>query len=160
MNRKIDLGFEDGDASSSIKSGGTANVVFAKLKDSRLIEKHQVTDVAVKLLHGNRNTDPEMFESFRYEIALMSALPESPYLVKLIGFSMDPMAIVMRRYSSSLQEFLDSSNIFNDDRTRRKAMTEIALGMGLVHSKNIIHFDLKPGTQEPRSQMIFILCIS
>lgn len=128
-----------------IKSGGTANVVVGALIDPKLIEKHQIVNVAVKIIHGNGIKDRDLFESFRYEISIMSALPESPYLVKLVGYSMEPMSIVMKRYAMSLQECLDSRDFFKEEWKQHKAMVEIALGMQLVHSKNIIHFDLKPG---------------
>jgi serine/threonine protein kinase len=130
---------------SDLKSGGTATVARGKLIDRKLIEQHLVFDVAVKVVHGDRVKEPKIFDSFKYEVTIMSSLPQSPYLVKLVGYSIDPMAIVMKSYAMSLQEALDRQDFFSKDSVKAKAAQEIALGMQIVHSKDIIHFDLKPG---------------
>ena len=126
-----------------VKSGGTASVVNAKLIDPSLIEKHRISDVAVKLVKGEN--EKAIDESFKYEVAIMSALPESPYLVQFIGYCTKPLAIVMKKYAMSLQDCFQNSEFFLDESKKLKAAKEIAMGMQIVHSKNIIHFDLKPG---------------
>ena len=128
------------------KSGGTASVTIGKLKDPELIARHQVVDVAVKILFANEKTDPKLVESFKYEVAIMTSLPESPYLIKTIGYCDKPMSIVMKFYPMNMQELLDRGNFFGYQLEKHQASMEIALGMQLIHGKDIIHFDLKPGT--------------
>jgi serine/threonine protein kinase len=143
LYQKLDL--PSSESMSEIHTGGTAAVHQAKLIDEQLIQKHQVVDVAIKRIFGDRMKNPTVFDSFRYEVTIMSSLPASPYLVQLIGYSIDPMAIVMRNYEMNLQEVLDGGDYFIDEQTMNKAITEIALAMQIIHSKDIVHFDLKPG---------------
>ena len=110
-----------------------------------MISKNGIVDVAIKVVNTNEANKQTVSESFRYEVALMAALPESPYLIKLIGYCLDPMIIVMKFYGMNLQECLDSKQFFTSKDIKMKAMMDIAEGMRLVHSKDIIHFDLKPG---------------
>ena len=138
--------FSDVKDLSSHKTGGTAHVVMGKLRNSKDVHKHGFFDVAVKFFHSNAENHKSFYANFRYEVSLMSALPDSPYLAKLIGYTENPMVIIMKRYLSSLAECLEQPGFFKDYETRRfKASIEIALGMEVIHSKNIVHFDLKPG---------------
>ena len=139
---KFDSKTED---ASNIQSGGTATIKRGILLTKRLISKHNIIDVAVKFINGDRITSPDIFDSFKYEISIMSSLPPSPFLVELIGYSIEPMAIVMKSYAMSLQDVLNRSDFMTNDSIKLKAAKEIALGMQIVHSKDIIHFDLKPG---------------
>ena len=125
-----------------VNSGGTAYVMKGTLIDRNLIEKHQTTDVAVKVVNGK---EPTVIESFKYEVTIMSALPESKYLVRFIGYCLQPMSIIMKNYSMNLQECLEINGFFHDTERQIKAAREIAMGMQIIHSKNVIHFDLKPG---------------
>ena len=134
------ISFEEVDM--NVKDGGTANVVMGTLVDPDLISKYQTKVVAVKFI---RSTTFQVSESFRYEVSIMSAIPESPFIVQMIGYSLKPMAIIMKKYECSLQDFLDKDQSERDAIFNLKAAREIALGMQLIHSKDIIHFDLKPG---------------
>ena len=128
-----------------LKSGGTAKVIRGKIKDPNMIIKHGIVDVAIKVVNSSEATKRTVSESFRYEIALMAALPDSPNLIKLIGYCLDPMIIIMKYYGMNMEECLQSKHFFSSSRIKLKAMMDVAKGMDLVHSKDIIHFDLKPG---------------
>ena len=135
----------DKENEDSYKSGGTAIVRKGKLKTAHMIRKIGLVDVAVKTIYGDRFVDTAVYESFLYEVSIMATLPESPHIVRFIGYCENPMSIIMKFYSMNLQELIDSNVFFSDPAAKMKATIEIAKGMSIVHSKNIIHFDLKPG---------------
>ena len=138
--------FPNDQDSLSTKSGGTAHVIMAKLKDANAPQKYGFTDVAVKFVHSDAKNYKKIYENFRYEISLMSAIPDSPYIVKMVGFCNHPMTIIMKQYMTNLAECLENKSFFKEHQSRRlKASLEIALGMEIIHSKDIVHFDLKPG---------------
>ena len=139
IDRVIDL--ETTGDSSSFKSGGTASVLRGMLKDPRLVSQHGFIDVAVKIINGRSAME---LESFKYEVCIMSSLPESPYIVKLVGYSMRPMSIVMKYYSMSLADMILHRKLESEEGLL-KCSLETARGMEIIHSKDIIHFDLKPG---------------
>ena len=111
-----------------------------------MIEQFGVLEVAVKYIHGDINRDKIVVESFKYEVSIMASLPESPYLVKMIGYCTNPMTIVMKYYPLNLAESFLTLNFIKTREERLKCSLEVAMGMALIHSKDIIHFDLKPGT--------------
>jgi hypothetical protein len=97
--------------SEALGSGGTASIYMGKLKSPALIEKYGKVQVAVKILKEKvKDQSPaqheEVNKNFLYEVALMSSLPPSPYIVQLIGFSEDPKGIVMKYYPLSLKSLL------------------------------------------------------
>ena len=121
--------------------GGTAQVIRCKLKDPKLIEKHGIVDVAVKIFGLETSK-----ESFLYEVMIMSSLPKSPNLIELIGYSDDRLvsAIIMKDYPMSLRDLLVDKSFPNNSETNLKVALDIANGMNLIHQKGIVHFDLKP----------------
>jgi hypothetical protein len=126
-----------------INSGGTAKVCKGWLKNPILIEKHRQLEVAVKVFA--KTNDPELIACFNYEVALMAAIPVSPYLVKIIGNLEAPMSIVMKYYGFSTTDCLKDPKFISNNQITLKAAVDIATGMNLLHQKDIIHFDLKPG---------------
>ena len=134
LNRKIDF-----DDSSANNNGGTASVIKGKLKNPSDIKKFNVIEVAVKFL--NSSVDQTRFH---YETAIMSSLPDSPYIAKLLGYCETPMAIIMPYYSLTMTSVFTESKLGKEE-LASKAALEIALGMELLHDKGIVHFDLKPG---------------
>jgi serine/threonine protein kinase len=139
----FDLNFEILDENSdeyTIMSGGTASVVKGHIKTPSMIENLQFTDVAIKIMHSS-----DANESLKYEVSIMASLPASPYLVKLVGYSLNPIAVIMKYYPLSLADMILNQDFMENDESKLKCCIEIARGMELVHSKEIIHFDLKPG---------------
>ena len=134
------LEIEDENGGQLARAGGTAHVVKARVSDGRLAEQYNCSKVAVKLFGSNQKLD-----SFRYEVTLMGALPDSPYLVKILGYCENPMGIIMKYYPLGLDHILALKDKYKDARTRVRMALDIATGMQILHSKGIIHFDLKPG---------------
>jgi serine/threonine protein kinase len=81
-------------------------------------------------------------EAFLYEIAVMKALPKSPYLINFIGYCEGPLSIIMKFYKTSLAEV--NKILKPTPELFFKIAFDISLGMKLVHAAGIIHLDLKP----------------
>ncbi|KAM9973039.1 hypothetical protein ACTFIR_012410 [Dictyostelium discoideum] len=107
-------------------------------------------DVAVKKLNSNKDkAREEMIQEFKAEVELLGSL-QHPNLVTCYGYSLNPMCIVM--------EFLPSGNLFElihskpseqqqsiklDSTLILAIAFDIARGMQHLHTRNIIHRDLK-----------------
>lgn len=84
--------------------GGTAQILSGKLCDPKLIEKFGIVDVAVKLFGPLTSR-----ESFQYELAIMNAIPKSPNLIELMGYSETPyFSILMKFYPFTLRDLITS----------------------------------------------------
>jgi len=141
--------FFDLDVSSdldSIMRGGTAAVQKGHIKDKSLVEKHGFTDIAVKVMYGDPEAENgKILDNFKYEVSIMASLPNSPNLVKFIGFCLKPMTIIMKHYQFSLFDIMKEPNFKNSLGMKMQSATDIARGMEIIHSKHIVHLDLKPG---------------
>ncbi len=124
---------------TSVRKGGTGYVVKAEFKTQELIEKHGFSTVAVKFFEKSN------IENFRFEVMLMGALPSSPFIVKMLGYCEDPMGIIMKYYPLNLDHLLASPKFCEPADVKIKLASDIAEGMNILHSHDIIHFDLKPG---------------
>ncbi|GAM20267.1 hypothetical protein SAMD00019534_034420 [Acytostelium subglobosum LB1] len=102
-------------------------------------------EVAVKKLNLIKDKGKEeMMNEFKAEVELLGSL-QHPNLVNCYGYCLNPMCIVM--------EFLPTGNLFDlihSNRENRLDSTlilqfayDIARGMQHLHSRNIIHRDLK-----------------
>jgi serine/threonine protein kinase len=83
--------------------------------------------------------------SFLYEITIMNALPRCDYIVDFIGYSEKPKAILMKFYPTNLGSVLKEPSYKSVLEKECLMALDIAMGMELIHSRGIIHFDLKPG---------------
>ena len=119
--------------------GGTASIYVGTLINPKLVEKHGFNSVAIKVFppHSGQN------ESFRYEVAIMNLIPSNPNTVKFVGYTEAPQpAIVMKQYEDSLYNLIQNGSIEPD--LAFKAARDIASGLQLIHSINILHLDVKP----------------
>ena len=128
--------------------GGTAFIIRAKLVAPHLIVKHGINDVAIKIMNENATSKgmiEETRRSFLYEVAIMSSLPVSPNIVRLIGYSnKDPMAIVMKFYPLSLKEMFKRSDFVVTSDVALKIALDISTGLSVIHKQGILHLDIKP----------------
>ena len=138
LDFKKDLHSDDSNVQTERGKGFTSKVVKGTLISAALIQKYgSKMQVAIKLM--NRKDD-----DYLYEVAIMSCLPPSPYIVQLIGYCENPKAIVMKYYPISLKLLLRSPEIGNNPMLRLKMGFDIANGMNVIHSHSILHLDLKP----------------
>lgn len=117
-----------------IGTGATGNVFKA-------IHLPTNKTVAIKQLNNLDLTDPEI-ESLRREIAILSSL-RHPYLIEFVGATSTPPYWI-------ITDFMDNGSLYSCLRNNRLNATELtkiayesADGVAYLHSKNIIHRDLK-----------------
>jgi serine/threonine protein kinase len=126
-------------------SGGTAFILKAKMISSQLILKYGETDAAVKIIKESKEDKMESIrKNFLYEISIMSALPKSPNIVQMFGYSNEPMAIVMKFYSFSLKDLITKKDFQSTPEIILKVAFDIAAGLNEIHQNHILHLDIKP----------------
>ena len=82
----------------------------------------------------------------KFELAIMGGLQgRSRNVIQLVGYSDEPLTIVTKLYvgGSLANRIHDLSRAYDSAWIRRIAM-DIAMGMSVIHSCNIAHYDLKP----------------
>jgi len=112
--------------------------------------KWKGTDVAVKRLHLDKLTKKER-DSFRKEIVILANLGKHPNPVKLIGYCLNPLCIVMELVQlgslSYLLHYCEEPEVeakMTDGRIKKKLVLGIVDGMRQLHASQIVHGDLKP----------------
>ncbi|KAF2073936.1 hypothetical protein CYY_004760 [Polysphondylium violaceum] len=101
-------------------------------------------EVAIKKLNIGKDKDKEeMMNEFKAEVELLGSL-QHPNLVTCYGYTINPMCILM--------EYLPTGNLFDLIHSREQKLDsalilqfafDIARGMQHLHTRNIIHRDLK-----------------
>ena len=129
-----------GEPSLERGQGSTAKVYKGKLASASLREKYGDVPIAVKLLTQDENHD------YIQEAKIMMLLPQSPYLVSIIGYTENPRALIMKHYTISLRQLLKSPDCNESILIRLKIGFDIARGMQIIHRHGILHLDLKPRT--------------
>lgn len=132
----------------NLGTGGTAFIIKAKLKAPSLIVKHGFNDVAIKIIKDDDKSSQTISEnvrkSFLFEVTIMNHLPASQNIVRLIGYSSEPMAIVMKYYPLSLKDLLKRKDYEATVEVVLKIAFDIAQGMKIIHNSGVLHLDLKP----------------
>lgn len=125
------INYDDFEIKEKIGEGGYANVFKG-------IDKRNGKEVAIKMLKQGLDFNGNSLKFFRREIA--SLADNFPCFVKFIGVTENPYCIIM--------EYMPNGSLGNHVHQLTpllKTMTayDIARGMGFLHSKGIIHRDLK-----------------
>lgn len=106
---------------------------------------HQLSNnrkVAIKQLNSTKLNDSEV-ESLRREIVVLSSL-KHPYLIEFLGATKTPPYWILTEYmpgKSLFHRLRDKNGLTGTQKTI--IAYEIAEGMAYLHSKNVIHRDLK-----------------
>ena len=138
-------------------SGGTAFILRAKIRSRQLILKYGETEAAIKVIKGtDDNRSESIRKNFLYEVAIMSALPNSHNIIRLIGYSNEPMAIVMKFYSYNLKALISKVDFAVTPEIIFKIAHDLSFGLNVIHSSNILHLDVKPGKQLKANDIRYI----
>ena len=141
LDLQRDISIED-EAVKSLRGGGTAKVVQGKLLNNAFIQRFGIVDIALKVFPQESAS-----QDFIYEVAIMNAIPDSPYLCRLVGYynKTFPAIIAMKYYPSTMTSLFEDPNYQKTSNIILKAAHDIANGLDLLHDNQIIHFDVKPG---------------
>lgn len=129
-----------------IAEGGGGIVYQAELLDLALRQKHGVNRVVVKLVKNPGCwSHEELLDHFRQEVSIMWSLNFHENVIKLIGYSEEPMSIVTRQYSRSLLDLIQGPQmtLFLDTETVFRFTYHISFAMAEIHSLGIAHRDVK-----------------
>ena len=102
--------------------------------------------VALKVMAGELSGDAELIERFRRE-ALAAADLDHPNITRVYDFGEEGQQLYMAMellQGADLKELIDQRR-FGDLAWKVRVMVEVAAGMAFVHSRNLVHRDLKPG---------------
>ena len=121
-----------------IASGGMSDVFQAKrLHDNKI--------VAIKLIHDNMAKNKEAVKRFYAEAKLVMSL-NHPNIVKVFSLENnkeDPFITMEYIEGYTLRGLLNERNML-DNRTIINISMNVAKGLEYIHSKGIIHKDIKP----------------
>lgn len=144
---KYGVDFEMPRDPEKIGSGGTASLYVGELINTQIIASNGFKrDVAVKVF----KIDPSNSKSFYYEVGILAGLKGHPNVIELIGYTEHPFySMIMKKYKCSLQHVLDEGqgSIGILPKSFASAMLiarDIVSGMKAIHSKGLLHLDLKP----------------
>jgi eukaryotic-like serine/threonine-protein kinase len=110
------------------------------------VDSDSGTSVALKVMAAELSGDAELIERFRRE-ALAAADLDHPNITRVYDFGEEGQQLYMAMellQGADLKELIDQRR-FGDITWKVRVMTEVASGMAFVHSKNLVHRDLKPG---------------
>jgi serine/threonine protein kinase len=112
--------------------------------------------VVVKVMHTRLSTDPVRVQTaFQREVEVLAKL-EHPAVLPLVGFSFrrsesDPSPVIVTKFlkngslDNALAQERNGTPLDGWDATKKSiCVFGIAVGMRYVHSKNVIHRNLKP----------------
>jgi serine/threonine protein kinase len=129
-----------------VAEGGGGVVYEAELMNEHLQFKYQTKLVAVKLVKNPGSwTDEETLANFRQEVSIMWSLHEHPNIMPILGYTEEPMGIVMPYYAFGMMDIIrgkQCEQILTDDNVLRY-IHQLASAMQTMHHLNIVHRDLK-----------------
>lgn len=127
-----------------LSEGGGGKIYRAELLSHALLQKHPAF-VALKVVKNPGKSEDTFRNIFRQEVSIMWSLSFHENVCKLVAYSEDPHAIVMRMYDYSLQEIIQSTTMrdwLSCDVVFRFAY-HVVYAMAEIHSLGIVHRDLK-----------------
>ena len=102
--------------------------------------------VALKVMAGELAGDPELMERFRRE-AIAAADLHHPNITRVYDFGEEGQQLYMAMEllrGADLKELVEQRRL-GDLAWKVRIMVQVAAGMAFVHSRNLVHRDLKPG---------------
>jgi len=159
----FEINFEDISGIEQIGTGGSGAIVFKAMYVvftccllfiinlvfytlfCLLVNRWKMQHIVVKLFHIKELSDDSKLNEFKHELTLMSGL-NHPNIVHCYGACLkQPRIGICMEYceKGSLSRFITQNSGRIDFATKIKILHQIATGMLFLHSRNIIHRDLK-----------------
>ncbi|KAI3656954.1 hypothetical protein MP638_004213 [Amoeboaphelidium occidentale] len=122
-----------------IAAGGGGSVFLAKLMDPNLANKFGEVVIQKQIYINNKINE----EAFYQEVGIMVMLSLFPQFCTIIGYTLDPMAIILKFYpAGSLAELIRGQSY--GLRLIMKACMDVAKALSVMHSQFLAHCDMKP----------------
>eukprot|EP00158_Paraphelidium_tribonemae_P005904 Partr_v1_DN27581_c0_g1_i2_m30721 putative Inherit from NOG: hedgehog protein len=123
-----------------IAQGGCADIWLATAFDAGLLAYGST--VVVKIPNSKLENERDL-DLFNQEIALMNAFKNEPNIVKLLGYSDNPHATILKYYPrGSLAKWISSH--FRTLKQTFEFTKGISAGLSALHKNGVAHCDLKP----------------
>lgn len=124
--------------------GGGGIIYEAELLDERLKAKHRIKKVAVKVVKNAGGWDTEeMRNMFNQEVSIMWSLSFHENIIKLIGFTEEPLAMIMKYYSQSMSDLIKNAPDYLTDEVTVRFTYHIVHALAEMHCLGVVHRDLK-----------------
>lgn len=119
-------------------AGGGGSLYFVETNDPNLIKNHGTTLVQkVIFIKGSR-----MRDLFFQEVAIMAMLRDYPNFSVIVGYTAEPLSIVMKLYSKgSLSDWLKSNQVSKVSIT--KILIDVSKALEVMHNHHLAHCDVK-----------------
>jgi tRNA A-37 threonylcarbamoyl transferase component Bud32 len=121
-----------------LAKGGGGQLFKAKLMDPTLIALHRST-VVQKLVNLSGKA---ALESFNQEVAIMTMLSTFPHFCKFIGYTVNPMSMVLKFYPAGSLDGWITRTVYGK-RVAFQIIHEISKAVSTMHSHFLAHCDLK-----------------
>eukprot|EP00158_Paraphelidium_tribonemae_P009424 Partr_v1_DN28863_c3_g2_i5_m33597 len=133
---------EDYSITKKLTKGGGGDIYFAQAISPKLQEYGHT--VIVKQIQSN-TTDTEMSQAMFYqELSITSYLQMNKNIVRLLGYSENPNAILLKIYlQGSLGNRINSRPVKLSMRMAHSFLGDIANGLMAIHSAGFVHADIK-----------------
>ena len=126
--------------------GAMGEIWYCKAKGQNLVERAGNKYCVAKVTKKGNDIP---WEAFQQEVTISYHLREHPNIAQIIGFSREPFSLLMRFYPyGSLSALIHDCKVrgFEWSYVWSGAFaTDIASGLGHMHSLSIVHGDIKPG---------------
>ncbi|KAI3632377.1 hypothetical protein MIR68_009483 [Amoeboaphelidium protococcarum] len=130
-----------------IAEGGGGVIYEAELLDDRLRTKYRTKHAVVKLVKNPGTwTQEELVLNFKTEVAIMWSLNFHENIIKLIGFTDEPLSIVMKYYARSLSDVIKNAALHYalTPEVVFRMTYHVSDALCEMHSIGIVHRDIKP----------------
>ncbi|KAI3660263.1 hypothetical protein MP638_005126, partial [Amoeboaphelidium occidentale] len=122
-----------------LTSGGGGDVFLARLMEPVLAKRHGVNVIQKRVFLRNKLFE----EAFFQEIGIMVMLSTFPNFCQIIGYTMNPYAMILKFYADgALSDWIANRQLgFN---TILMIFLEVGRGLQTMHNHFLAHCDIKP----------------
>jgi serine/threonine protein kinase len=124
-----------------LAEGGSSRVFLCKIKDGQLLQASGSPQCIAKI--SKVNTDAAKV-AFDQEVAVTYHIQRHPNIAKMVGFSWDPLTILMQYYpNGSLFDWIRKTKMKCPPQIIANFSLDIARGLQHMHRLEVAHCDIK-----------------